>query len=133
MSLARRILDEANEDITTSNVYKFFMDNVDNIIACLELLADNYKDAHSDTEIEDLESFGILHKAVSGLDKELSKSGFTYISQPIDIRKESYSNVLNNYKEFYESLRDGFEEDDLEVINTNTKDLLNLLDKIYSY
>lgn len=132
MSLAKRILDEANEDITTTEIYKLFMNNVDNIIAGLELLSKNFENAHSDTEIEDTENFGILHKAVSELCNELDRNGFTYIPQSIDIKKDKYSKVLNNYKEYYESLQDEFGPEDLEIMNTNSKDLLNLLDKIYS-
>ena len=57
-SLAKRILDEANEDITKSELYVSALEAIQIIISCLEVLAKEFEDAHSDTEVQDIENFG---------------------------------------------------------------------------
>ena len=130
MSLARKILDEANEDITTTKLYGVVQDNIPTIVDGLDTLSSEFKDAHSDTEVQDIDSFGKLYKALTNICSELDINGFTYFSQPTNFRKNVLSDVFNNFKEFYEEYRNGFSAEDIEILNTNSKDLLSILEKL---
>lgn len=129
-SLAKRILDEANEDITKSELYVSALDAIHIILDCLEVLAKEFEDAHSDTEVQDIDNFGRLYTEVSNLCDNLDKNGFTYIPQPSEISRRQYGKVLSNFIEFYREYENGFAKEDLEILNTNSKDLLSMLDKL---
>lgn len=129
-SLAKRILDEANEDITKSELYVSALEAIQIIISCLEVLAKEFEYAHSDTEVQDIENFGKLYTATNDLCEELDKNGFTYIPQPSEISRKQYGKVFKNFIEFYREYENGFAKEDLEILNTNSKDLLSILDKL---
>ena len=130
MSLAKRILDEANEDITTTELYKVVQENVGTIIDGLHTLSKEFENAHSDTEVQDYTNLGKTFQAVSNLCNELDKNGFTYFSQPTDFKKNILSKIFDNFIEFYEDYVNGFAEEDIEILNTNSKDLLSILEKL---
>ena len=130
MSLAKRILDEANEDITTTSLYNVVVNTIPILIDGLSKLSKEFEYAHSDTEVQDYDNFGKTYKAVEELCNELDKNGFTYFSQPIDLKKNILSDVFKNFIEFYKEYQNGFSEEDIEILNTNSKDLLNILDKL---
>jgi hypothetical protein len=129
-SLARRIIEESNEDLSTTELYGTVMDNIYTIIDGLEILSKEFKDAHSDTEVSDYNNLGKTYDAVQNICNALDKSGFTYFSQPTDFKKNILSKIFNNFIEFYESYVDGFNEDEIEILNTNSKDLLSILEKL---
>ena len=130
MSLARRILDEANEDIKTTPLYMVVQENIPTIIEGLEVLSKEFTDAHSDTEVQDYENLGKTFQAVSNICNELDKSGFTYFTQPSDFRRNLLSRIFENFIEFYKEYANGFAEEDIEILNTNSKDLLSILEKL---
>ena len=130
MSLAKRILDEANEDITTTELYKVVQDNLPTLVSSLEVLSNDFKNAHSDTEVEHTEQLDSALKAVSNICDVLDKSGFTYFPQPTEFRRTVIGQILNNFKDFYEEYQNGFVEEDIEILNTNSKDLLSILENL---
>lgn len=130
MSLAKRILDEANEDLSTTPLYKIVTENVPVIVEGLQILSKEFKGAHSDTEVQDYNNLGKTFQAVSNICDELDKSGFTYFSQPTDFKKNILSDIFNNFIEFYKEYVNGFAEDEIEILNTNSKDLLSILEKL---
>lgn len=130
MSLAKQILDEANEDITTTNLYKVVMDNVGIIIEGLRQLSKEFENAYSDTTVEDEDNYNKTLQAVTNICNELDKNGFTYYSQSFETRKQLLSKIFINFIDFYESYSNGFAEEDIEILNTNSKDLQNILEKI---
>lgn len=131
MNLAKRILDEANEDISKTNFYKVIQNNIPIVIDGLNKLSGEFKDAHSDTEVQDYDNLGKTLKALTEICEELDKNGFTYFPQPTDFRKQLLHDIFNNFADFYSSYTDGFSEEDIEILNTNSKDLLNIIDKLY--
>ena len=130
MSLARRILDEANEDIRTTELYKVVQENIPTIIEGLEVLVKEFTDAHSDTEVQDYENLGKTFQAVSSICNELDKGGFTYFTQPSDFRRNLLSRIFDNFIEFYKEYANGFATEDIEILNTNSKDLLSILERL---
>lgn len=130
MSLARRILDEANEDIRTSELYQTFMDNVHIIVGCLEKLKKEFDSAHSDTRVQDFENLGQLYQTLDTIVTVLDKSGFTYIPQPVNFNRRQLHSIFGNFIDFYEEYANGFAAEDLEILNTNTKDLMSILEKL---
>lgn len=130
MSLAKRILDEANEDITTTTLYAVVQDNVPTIIDGLQVLSKEFEDAHSDTEVQDYNNLGKTFQAVTNICNELDKNGFTYFAQPTDFKKNILSKIFDNFIQFYETYVNGFAEEDIEILNTNSKDLLSILEKL---
>lgn len=130
MSLARKILDEANEDISNTELYYIVHENVPIIIDGLNKLSKEFEYAHSDTEVQDIENLGITSKAVETLCNELDKNGFTYYKQPLDFKKKLLSSIFKNFVEFYEEYTGDFESDSLEILNTNSKDLFFILEKL---
>lgn len=130
MSLARMILDEANEDIESTELYQLVQQNIPDIISGLDVLAKEFEYAHSDTTVQDTESFGRAYKALDTICKELSKNGFTYFPQPSELSHKVLSGVFRNYKDFYEEYSNGFDSKDIEILNTNSKDLLSVFDRL---
>lgn len=130
MSLARKILDEANEDITTTKLYSVLQDNLPDIIDGLNTLSNEFKGAHSDTEVQDKVSFGKLYKALDNVCTELNTNGFTYFPQPTEFKKSVLSSIFSNFKEFYEEYQNGFSAEDIEILNTNSKDLMSILERL---
>lgn len=130
MSLARRILDEANEDIVSTELYHVVMDNIPIVIEGLEVLAKEFEYAHSDTEPTDVTSFGKTYKALTNICNILDKNGFTYFPQPDALERRLLGKIFNNFIDFYKEYANGFAEDDIEILNTNSKDLLSILEKI---
>lgn len=130
MSLAKRILDEANEDITTTELYKTVQDNLPTLIDSLTVLSQDFQDAHSDTKVTHYESLDGALKSLNNICTVLDKSGFTFFPQPTELKRNVLSRVLNNYIDFYETYLDGFAEDDIEILNTNSKDLMSILENL---
>lgn len=128
MSLAKRILEEANEDISNTELYQVVMHNIDDLISGLHSLSEQFDGAVSDTEVEDESALDKSLKALNSICTELDKSGFTYYAQTVKPKKKLLSEILNNFIEFYETYADGFEAEDVEILNTNSKDLLVILD-----
>ena len=130
MSLASKILEEANEDITTTTLYKVVMDNIYQIIDGLKIISKEFENAHSDTVVEDVDNYNKTLQAVVNICNELDKNGFTYYSQSFETRKQLISKILLNFVDFYEEYSNGFSEEDIEVLNTNSKDLQGILEKL---
>lgn len=130
MSLAKRILDEANEDITTTELYKVVQENLPSLIEDLKVLSKDFQNAHSDTEVEHTSNLDSALKSISSICDVLDKSGFTYFPQPTDFRRNIIGRILDNFIDFYETYLDGFMEEDIEILNTNSKDLLSILENL---
>lgn len=128
MSLAKRILEEANEDISNTELYQVVMHNIDDLISGLHVLSDEFKNAMSDTVVQDTSALDKTLKSLNNICTELDKSGFTYYAQSVKPKKKLLSEIFNNFIEFYETYADGFEAEDVEILNTNSKDLLVILD-----
>lgn len=130
MSLAKRILDEANEDITTTELYNTVMNNIPIILEGLEVLSKEFEYAHSDTEPQDISNLGKTYQAVSNICDVLDKNGFTYFPQPGVLERKLLGKIFVNFIDFYKEYEAGFAEDDIEILNTNSKDLLSILERI---
>lgn len=130
MSLAKKILDEANEDITTTNLYRVVIDNVENIIEGLNVLREEFNGAHSDTTVEDINNYNMLIQSLSTVCNELDKEGFTYFPQPTAFKNSQLYDVFGNFISFYEEYIDGFAPEDIEILNTNSKDLMSIISKL---
>lgn len=128
MSLAKRILEEANEDISNTELYQVVMHNIDDLISGLHVLSDEFKNAMSDTVVQDTSALDKTLKSLNNICTELDKGGFTYYAQSVKPKKKLLSEIFNNFIEFYETYADGFGAEDVEILNTNSKDLLVILD-----
>lgn len=130
MSLAKQILDEANEDITNTEFYNAIMSNIGLVIEGLTVLKEQFKGASSNTVIENPVYLDDTKKALNNICTILDKEGFTYYPQPTSFKNSQLSKVFGNFIEFYETYLDGFNPDDIEILNTNSKDLIAILDKL---
>lgn len=125
MSIARKILEETNEDITGTDLYKIIRETVPNIVDGLEDLSSQIVSNSIDKST--------LINLINDVDKinvELNKEGFTYFPQPNMIDKSLLPDVFSTFEEFYNSYMNGFDTSELEILNTNTKDLVFILDRL---
>ena len=121
MNIAREILNNANINIEDTDLYKSIHQNIPNLLDGLSMLID-------DTENE--EGINITKVSLENICNALDKSGFTYFPQKSNLNKKVLPEVFKNYVEFYEGYKDNFEADQLEILNTNSKDLLYIIETL---
>ena len=121
MNIAREILNNANINLEDTELYKVIHQNVPTLIDALEALSD---------DLDDEEQVSIAHISIENICKELNRSGFTYFPQKSTLSRKVLPEVLKNYIEFYENYTGNIETNQLEILNTNSKDLLYIIETL---
>ena len=122
-TLAKRILENVEEDITQEELYNRIKEYSKEFINLLEQYV-------SEEDIYDQKKImGMLFEKLEYICNELDKEGFTYYMQPSAVSDKIFKKIAQNYIEFYKGYTEGFTNDQLEIFNTNTKDLLNFVEK----
>lgn len=129
MSLARQILDEANEDIQNTEMYQNIIGYIQELVPGLQEISKQLEFVQSDTTLNDDNYFKTV-EVLNKLCNELDKNGFTYFPQSTEFNKKVIKQVIDNFIEFYDSYLDGFDASDMEILNTNSKDLVSILERL---
>ena len=129
MSLAKQILDEANEDIQNTEMYQNIIGYIQELVPDLQDVSKQLETVQSDTKLSS-ESYYKSIELLNQICDELDKNGFTYFPQTMEISNKVIKKVMDNFIEFYESYLDGFAADELEILNTNSKDLVSILERL---
>ena len=122
MSIAGKILQEtiSDEELTQTDLYLSIKSLIPTILDMLDNLIENL----------DRDSALQLLEVLDNLSTLLNGEGFTYYSQPLSYNKRDLIKMLGQYRDFYSNYENDFATEDMEILNTNTKDLISVLEKI---
>lgn len=117
MGLAKQILEGIDEETIID--LSGYMEPAEVIYGLLIDYADDYKNEGLRDE---------LYQALNDLSTSLDKEGFTYYSQPFTIPGQAFRKVLLNYADFFKEMSNKMTIEDLEIFNTNVKDVLAIIE-----
>ena len=117
MGLAKQILEGIDEETVID--LSVYMEPADVIHDLLTDYADDNKN-------EDLRNE--LYQTLNDLSTSLDKEGFTYYSQPFTIPGQAFRKVLLNYADFFKEMSSKMTIKDLEIFNTNVRDVLAIIE-----